>query len=176
MITIISGTNRLDNKTIQLAQWYRHQLDSRGQEVRLLNLEELPEDILIASRHAAYDKAPGWLKVQENFLFPADRFLFILPEYNGSIPGILKLMIDAADIARAFYHKKACLTGLSSGRAGNLRGLDHLTNILHYLRMQVYYNKLPVSRIHTEMDQEGQMIHAGTQRAIADQIDGFLQF
>ena len=43
--------------------------------------------------------------------------------------------------------KKVALVGVSSGRAGNLRGMEHLTGVLHYLSMQVMPNKLPISRL-----------------------------
>lgn len=176
MITIISGTNRLGNKSMQLAQWYQHTLQRLGESAKLFNLEELPDDFLLASRYAEYDRSPAFLAIQEEYFFPADKFIFIMPEYNGSIPGILKLVIDSCEVEQAFYHKKACLTGLSSGRAGNLRGMDHLTNILNYLKIQVYHNKLPVSRIFTEMDKEGQLLHASTQQNIEEQLTGFLSF
>lgn len=176
MITIVSGTNRLGNKSIQLSHWYLQSLQNKGQEVKLFNLEDLPDDFLLASRYAAYDRSPAFMSIQEEYFFPADKFIFIMPEYNGSIPGILKLVLDSCDIERAFYHKKACLTGLSSGRAGNLRGMDHLTNILNYLKIQVYHNKLPVSRIHMEMNQDGQLMHDKTQQVIQEQLEGFLAF
>lgn len=176
MITIISGTNRVDNKTIQLANWYHTYLQSLGIDAQVFNLEELPDDFLLASRYAAHDKSIAFLAQQEQYLFPAERFLFVLPEYNGSVPGILKLMIDSADIKRAFYYKKACFTGLSSGRAGNLRGLDHLTNMMQYLKMHIYYNKLPVSRIATEMDEYGNLLQPTTEKALIEQVEGFLAF
>lgn len=176
MITIVSGTNRIGNKSIHLARYYRQCLQDKGLEAKLFNLEDLPDDFLLASRYADYRKSDKFLQIQEEFFFPAERFFFILPEYNGSIPGILKLVIDSCDIEKAFYHKKACLTGLSSGRAGNLRGLDHLTNILHYLKMLVYHHKQPISRISTEMGPNGDILQEATRRSVSDQIDGFLSF
>lgn len=176
MTTIISGTNRSNNRTILLAQWYQRCLQERGVEAVVYNLEDLPSDILLASRYAAYDKSPEFLAQQEQFLFPADRLIFVLPEYNGAIPGVLKLMIDTCDIKRAFYDKKACLTGLSTGRAGNLRGLDHLTGILQYLKMHVYHQKIPLSRITTEMDDNGQLLQSATEAALLEQVEGFLAF
>lgn len=176
MITIISGTNRLGNKSIYLATWYQKILADLQVEAKVFNLEDLPDDFLLASRYAEFDRSSAFLQIQETYFFPADRYIFIMPEYNGSIPGILKLVLDSCEIETAFYHKKACLTGLSSGRAGNLRGMDHLTNILNYLKIQVYHNKLPVSRIHTELDEAGQLTHVQTQRLILEQLQGFLAF
>ena len=86
--------------------------------------------------------------IQKEFFIPSQNWILISPEYNGSYPGILKLFIDAMSIthmADTFYHKKIGLIGISDGRAGNIRGMDHLSAIFNYLRMTVYHNKLPIS-------------------------------
>ena len=83
-------------------------------------------------------------------MLAADKFWFVFPEYNGGIPGMLKLFLDAISVRAykaTFHGKKACLTGISTGRAGNLRGLDQLTNILNYLQVIVHPNKVPISSI-----------------------------
>jgi NAD(P)H-dependent FMN reductase len=99
-----------------------------------------------------------------------------MPEYNGSFPGILKLMMDNSDIRKVWWYKKAMLVGVADGRAGNLRGLDHMTNILHYLRMHILYNKIPISRINEEIGENGEVLKPTTLQAIETQIDEFLKF
>src|SRR5665213_2138440 len=71
--------------------------------------------------------------------------------------------------------EKALLTGISRGRAGNLRGMDHLTGILHYVRTVVHPNKLPISIVDTLFDQQG-MGHEETLRMINNQLDEFIEF
>ncbi len=82
--------------------------------------------------------------------------MFVAPEYNGSFPGILKVFLDAVhpDLNR---NKKAALIGVSSGRAGNLRGMEHLTGVLNYLGIHVHPNKVPVSSVTNLMNAEGQI-------------------
>ncbi len=67
----------------------------------------------------SFAEPPGFLKIENEILIPTQKFIFIIPEYNGTFPGVLKAMIDNSDIIR--YHKKAILTGVSSGRAGNFK-------------------------------------------------------
>ena len=71
---------------------------------------------------------------------------------------------------------KACLVGVSTGRAGNLRGMDDLTNILNYLKINVYHNKLPISRVDTLLDAKGNLTDTETQKVIDIQLEGFLKF
>lgn len=91
-------------------------------------------------------------------------------------PGILKLMMDNSDIRQCWWHKKAAMVGVADGRGGNLRGIEHMTNILHYLKMNVLYNKLPISKINEEMDTEGQWLRQDIQDAITEQIEQFLKY
>ena len=99
-----------------------------------------------------------------------------MPEYNGSFPGVLKAMIDISDIRNCWWNKKALLTGISSGRAGNLRGMDHITGVLNYVKIIVHPNKLPISVIDTVMNGEGIITNPGTLQAIDQQLDEFINF
>ncbi len=166
MITVISGTARPDSMTRRVAKHYYHLLEDLGANVHFLHLEDLP----------VWTRGPELLKVEQELLIPAEKFLIVAPEYNGSIPGMLKLLLDNSDIKKVWWGKKALLTGLADGRAGNLRGLDHLTNILHYLRVSVYWNKLPLSRIGTEFDRDGNPMQPATANAMEEQVNGFLNF
>ena len=99
-----------------------------------------------------------------------------MPEYNGSYPGILKLMIDNTDISKVWWHKKVLLTGVSTGRAGNLRGMDHLTGSLLYLKMLVHPNRLPISVVDKLMGPDNHFSNAATINAIQMQLDEFVNF
>ena len=105
-----------------------------------------------------------------------EKFIFILPEYNACFPGIVKTMIDNSDIKKCWWHKKALLTGISEGRAGNIRGLEHMTSILHYMRVNVHYNKLILSRIKTEIDANGLNLKVETRDMITEQVSQFIAY
>jgi NAD(P)H-dependent FMN reductase len=49
------------------------------------------------------------------------------------------------------------MIGLSDGHAGNMRGQDHLTGVLHYLKMHVHYHKPKLSNITKSFDSEGNL-------------------
>ncbi len=68
------------------------------------------------------------------------------------------------------------MVGVSSGRAGNLRGLDQLTSALHYLNMHVYPNKLPISSIKELVNAEFKLVDEGTLAALKKQAEGFLKY
>lgn len=165
MITVISGTNR-DNNTKKVSRFYQHVLDEFGVENQLLALDEIE----------VYRRDDIFRQVEEKFLRAAEKFIIIMPEYNGSYPGILKLMIDNTDVSKTWWHKKVALTGVATGRAGNLRGMEHLTGSLLHMKMLVHPNRLPISIVDKLMDANGEFHDQPTINAIRTQIDEFLNF
>ncbi|RYY51191.1 MAG: NAD(P)H-dependent oxidoreductase [Chitinophagaceae bacterium] len=166
MITIISGTNRGDNNTKKVALEYRRLLADKNIETAFFSLD----DIDVTKRTAAFKAA------EETYLQAAEKFIIVMPEYNGSYPGILKLMIDNTDVKQAWWHKKVLLTGVSTGRAGNLRGMEHLTGSLLHMKMLVHPNRLPISIVDKLMDASGKFTDVATLAAIHTQLEEFLDF
>ena len=164
--TIISGTDRVGSNTLKVARQLRALLADKGVDASLVSLEGLP----LAGRSAALER------LEEAYLVPATHFLFVVPEYNGSFPGSLKTVMDLSDIRRVWWGKKAMLTGVSTGRAGNLRGMEHLTGILNYLKVTVLPNRLPVSMVDRLMNAEGRISDEATLAALSAQLDDFLRF
>jgi chromate reductase, NAD(P)H dehydrogenase (quinone) len=166
MITIISGTNRKDNNTKKVALTYQKLLAKKNMESKLLALDE----------HNVYERNEAFVAMENEYLRNAEKIIFILPEYNGSFPGVLKLMIDNSDVKTAWPNKKALLVGVASGRAGNLRGLEHLTGSLMHLKMIVHHNRLPISSIHNQLNDAGEITDADTLKTINAQLDEFIIF
>ena len=166
MTTVIAGTNRADSMTLRTANLYNKILNEKGADSRVLSLEN----------KTVWERGPEMLHLEQTFLIPAAKFVFVMPEYNASFPGILKVMMDNSDIKQCWWFKKAMLVGISDGRAGNLRGLEHMTSILHYMKVNVLYNKIPLSRIKDEIDNEGMPKKEDTLKTITQQIEEFIRF
>ena len=130
MITIISGTNRKGSHTEKFAKHIYKLLQSKTKEsVNYFSLVKMPEDVLHDLMYEGKKQSKALRHIQEEIMIPAKKFLIISPEYNGSFPGVLKVFLDACSIheyQKTFKGKKAGLIGVASGRAGNLRGMDHL--------------------------------------------------
>ena len=174
MITIVIGTNTHSPSCNAVCKVYADFLTEMGYTFQILNLHrDLPENFLHSSMYQV--KHDEFNEFQQKFLFNTSKYILILPEYNAGIPGIFKLVIDASDIKEAWWHKKACLCGISAGRAGNLRGLDYLTNILNYLKVDVYKNKLPISKIHDYV-REGELIDQNSKNLIKETLQKFFHF
>ncbi|MEI9935101.1 MAG: NADPH-dependent FMN reductase [Ferruginibacter sp.] len=166
MYTIISGTNRIGSHTLKVAKEYQQILTGKGIDAGLLTLE----GINLLARDAAFEA------IEQEIILPTKNFIIISPEYNGSFPGALKLLFDTSRNHYIWQNKTALLTGVSSGRAGNLRGMDHLTGVLNYLKITVHPNKLPISIIDKLLDKDGKLNDENTFDAINKQLDEFIEW
>lgn len=166
MYTIVSGTNRIGSTTLKVAKEYQRFLQDKGIGAHILSLEGL--DLL--KRNDKIDK------VEQEVIIPSQKIIFISPEYNGSYPGVLKMLFDISPSHSIWWYKKALLTGVASGRGGNTRGMEHLAGVLNYLKISICPELLPISTIHTLMDEDGRFTDTGTIKAINKQLDTFINW
>jgi chromate reductase len=163
-ITVIAGTNRPGSRTLQIARQYIQLLQAYPVSAHLLSLEGLD----LNRRTVELEH------IENTLIIPIQKFIFILPEYNGSFSGAVKTFIDLTRYKECWYYKKALLTGVAEGRGGNLRGLDHFTGVLHFLKVIVHPNKLPISSVRQLMSPEGEIADQQTIAQMQQQIEEFL--
>ena len=166
MVTLVSGTNRKGSNTKKIALIYQQILAQKGVTANLFSLE----GIELMQRDTAF------AEIEQNVIVPTTHFIFIVPEYNGSFPGVLKMLFDTSKEHELWFYKKALLTGVATGRAGNLRGMDHLADILNYLKITVHPNKLPISGVDQLLDTKGNITDENTINAIHHQLDEFIDW
>lgn len=108
----------------------------------------------------------------------ADAVLFVTPEYNRSIPGVLKNAIDLGSRPygdSAFAGKPAAVAGASIGVIGTALAQQHLRNVLAYLDMPVLGQ--PEVFLHFKddlIDPAGRISNEGTQKFLQGFVDTFL--
>ncbi len=173
MITIISSTNRPGSSTLKVAKYYQKRLHEKGVEAGLLSLSQLPPNLIETD---LYGKRSAEFEPIQEIVTNTQKFIFIIPEYNGSFPGVLKTFIDACSFPESFYEKKAALVGISSGKYGNIRGIDHFTGVCHYLNLHVMPMKLHIANIKTEFEANHNLFKEDTVRFTDEQMDKFIVF
>lgn len=179
MICIVSGTNRPDSSTSAVTRYiYNYLVGYQEEVVELISLEDIPGDVLNNSMYEEKGQSEYISNIQDNILIPSNLWIIVTPEYNGSYAGVFKVFIDALSVRKydeTFAGKHVALIGISSGRAGNLRGMEHLTGVLNYLKMHVFPDKLPISSIQDIIDENGEL-DAWTKKSIHELINEFLFF
>lgn len=139
----------------------------------LLSLADLSADFISSEM---YKSGSETFQPYQERVFATEKFLFVIPEYNGSFPGILKTFVDACKFPDSFFNKKAALVGLSSGKYGNIRGVDHFTGVCHYVRLNVLPLRIHIPHIFQEFDSDGKLYKEDTVRFTDEQIEEFIRF
>jgi NAD(P)H-dependent FMN reductase len=130
-LLIIAGTNREEAISPTVANIYLERALEAGFKAELIDLRELPEDYIASALYNNAGKNTRFNPLREK-MKQAKKFVFIVPEYNGSFPGILKAFIDGLEFPGTFQGKKAALVGISAGVLGSALAMSHLTDILNY--------------------------------------------
>lgn len=179
MISVVVGTNRQNSRTKLIGAYYLERLRELTEEkVQLLDLAALEQPFLEGNSFKPESQTAQVNEVQDKYFINADKWIVVVPEYNGGIPGIFKSLIDAISIReyqKTFMDKKIALVGISAGKAGNLRGLDYLANLFSYVKAKVFRNRLPLSQIET-LIKDDQLDDGGTKEAIDIQLKAFIEF
>lgn len=137
MILIVATTNRKNSKTYKIAEYYQNLLTRHHAESDILSLENLPEDFAFSALYENAGKNPEF-NLHKERMDKAEKFIFIVPEYNGSFPGVLKTFIDGLGWPNSLSKKKAAFVSISDGVLGGAHALSHLTDIFHYLNCNVF--------------------------------------
>lgn len=145
-IVIIVGTNRPNSMSRKIADFYQGILNQLHAPSVILDLVNLPHDFTVSAMYENSGKNEGFNSLR-SLLEQTDKFVFIVPEYNGSYPGVLKAFIDGLPYPNSFTNKKAALVGLSSNMQGAAIALSHLNDVFSYLGMNTLALRVKLSQI-----------------------------
>jgi chromate reductase, NAD(P)H dehydrogenase (quinone) len=90
----------------------------------------------------------------------ADALLIVTPEYNGSIPGVLKNAIDWASARHrgsSLRNKTVAIAGVTTGQYGAIWAQEDLRKVLGISGARVIAGDLPVSRAEQVFDESGRL-------------------
>jgi NAD(P)H-dependent FMN reductase len=119
-----------------MAKHYQGLLKSQNIATQLIDLSLLPKDYMFSALYENTGKNETFNAFQ-TLIDQHEKFVFIVPEYNGSFPGALKGFMDGLRYPDTFQNKKTALVGFSSGNQGGVLALSHLADILSYLGAEV---------------------------------------
>ena len=109
-------------------------------------------------------------------LFAADAFIIASPEYNASMPGVLKNAIDWVSRFKPqpFNGRQGLLLSASPSMVGGNRGLWSLRIPLEHLGARVYPDMFSLAQAHQAFDADGRIANATLQERFDRTIECFL--
>jgi NAD(P)H-dependent FMN reductase len=152
---IIVGTAREGRNSIHPARKAEKEFESQGHETVFYDLKE--KDIPPLGNRTYLDEGPVPEDIQElsEEVEDADGVVVVTPEYNHSIPGVLK---NAMDYLYPEYDEKPfSFISVSGGGFGGVRALQHLHEIV--LEIGGFVGpELPVSNAGSVFSDDGEMV------------------
>lgn len=134
-IAVVAGSLRRDSHNRRLAEALARLSVAAGHDFRLVEIGDLP----LYNQDDDADPPASAIRLKRE-IRAADAVIFATPEYNRSVPGVLKNAIDHGSRPygdSAWSGKPAAIIGISPGAMGTAMAQQHLRNILAALDMPV---------------------------------------
>lgn len=163
-ILAFAGSLRRESFNKKLVKVAARGAEAAGGDVTFIDLADYPMPHFDEDLEAAKGMDPNARKVKQ-MMIAADGILLSSPEYNGSLSGVLKDVIDWASRPEpnepplvAFKDKPIQLMSASPGGLGGIRGLIHLRGLLGGIQMICMPQQHCVAKAHEMFDASGNMI------------------
>lgn len=167
-LLVLSGALRGDSWNRVLARLVAHRLQAAGAKVSLLDPRDYPAPPYDGDLEAREGLPTAIRELQRRFS-ATQGFVLCTPEYNGSLPGTFKNLLDwlsrpSPDIA--FGNKIAALASASPGALGGMRALAHARDVLQSLGVLTLSAQVAVPRAHEAFDDTGELHDARLAQAL----------
>lgn len=173
MIVLISGTNRANAITLKVARAIEGFLREDGCDVQLLDLATLPEDLF---KPGGYIEKPAAFAPFQEAILAAEGILSVVPEYNGSFPGIMKYFIDMLKFPESLKGVPAAFVGLAAGEWGGLRSVEQLEMVFQYRSAHLFGKRVFLKKVHECIDADGSIIDEAICQRLREQAIEFAAF
>ena len=149
-----------------------------GDELKIESIDGIP----LYNGDVEAEGIPKRVAELKKAITEADGLLLSTPEYDNSIPGVLKNAIDwisrpASDIKGIFGGKPVALMGASLGGFGTVLSQNAWLPVLRTLGTKPWFGgRLLVSRAATVFDEHGKLIDENVRKQLEQFLRGFVEF
>ena len=173
MMTLLVGTNRPGSNSRKVASVVEESYRRLGVPLAVVDLARLPLEIFLPT---AYGEKPASFAPFTEGILNATGLHVVTPEYNGSVPGVLKYFIDMLKFPESFEGRPVCFTGLAAGMWGALRPVEQLQAIFGYRNAHIFPERVFIPRVNDHLDAAGRLKDAELQARLDAQVEGFVSF
>lgn len=172
-LKIISGTDRPNSNALGVSNYVQRLYAAQSVEVEVISLEDFPFEKIVGGK---YGKD---IPEVEEFIDPiinADGLIFVIPEYNGSFPGVLKVFVDYLPFPEAFEKMPMAFIGEANGAFGGLRSVEQFQMIANYRNALQFPERVFISRVKNEFSEEEGLKDSFKQKLLNSQVENFVKF
>jgi NAD(P)H-dependent FMN reductase len=172
-ILVVTATNRPNSNAARIAAILQRNYETLGVAVEPLSMADLPRDVFDGAAYA--NKPPAMVAIQKRVLDSLGLHL-VVPEYNGSFPGVLKYFIDMLKFPESFIDKPVAYVGESAGVWGGIRAVEHLQQIFGYRNAFQLPDRVFIPGVGTKFDADGKLTDVAIDERLAKQCERFAWF
>jgi NAD(P)H-dependent FMN reductase len=172
-IKIISSTDRPKSTSLAVSNYVKKLFMKWDIVAEVISLADFP---LPDVKGGKYGEDIESIEKFRKPILEADAILWVIPEYNGSFPGILKLFIDYLPFPEAFLNTKMSFIGVAAGAFGGLRAVEQFQMIMNYRNAPQFPERVFIQRSHKTFDPENGLNIPLQQDLLENQIKGFVKF
>ncbi|MBV9024581.1 MAG: NAD(P)H-dependent oxidoreductase [Streptomycetaceae bacterium] len=175
-VLVFGAALRAESINARLASLVARLIGDTGASVDLATMHEFDMPLYDGDVEAASGLPDGALALRDR-LEQCDAFVISSPEYNASVPGVLKNAIDWVSRVRPqpFKNKQALLVSASPSLVGGNRGLWALRVSLEHLGARVYPDMFSLASAHQGFTEDGLLADPGLQQRLAETVGAFLR-
>ncbi len=173
MLTLIVGTNRPGSNSRKVAKNVEDLYSALGVPLQVLDLANLPAEIFSP---ASYAQKPASFAPFNQGVLQAEGLIVVTPEYNGSVPGVLKYFIDMLKFPESFEKRPVCFVGVAAGIWGALRPVEQLQLIFGYRNALLYPERVFLPGVGDLLGDDGRLTDPEILKRLRAQAEGFIDF
>jgi NAD(P)H-dependent FMN reductase len=172
-LAVIVGSTRKGRATDRFLPWLVERAERHGAfSVEVLDLRDWDLPMFqetMATISSGYSTAS--VRRWNEEVGAADAYLFVTPEYNHSVPGVLKNAIDNVVASHGFRNKPAGFVGYSGGIIGGARAVEHLAAIAIEAELAPLRNAVLLAQVGKAFDADGRPVDPVTDFALSVLLD-----
>ncbi|HWO74524.1 MAG TPA: NADPH-dependent FMN reductase [Bacillus sp. (in: firmicutes)] len=173
-IAAMVGSNRKESYNKRLARYMQNRYADK-MEIEILPIDQLP----MYNQDDEMDP-PAIVKDLREQILNSDGLLFVTPEYNHSVPALLKNAIDwFSRVEKVMVKKPAMIVGASGGILGTARAQMHLRQILNspgVSALTLPGNEVLIGTVQEKIDESGNLIHEPTVQFLDQVVTNFMDW
>ncbi|GAA3840044.1 NADPH-dependent FMN reductase [Streptomyces chiangmaiensis] len=174
-VLVFGAALRADSTNVRLAALVAQLVSDTGATVDLAAMRDFDMPLYDGDMEVTKGLPQGALALRDR-LEQSDAFVISSPEYNASVPGVLKNAIDWVSRVRPqpFKTKHALLVSASPSLIGGNRGLWTLRIPLEHLGTRVYPDMFSLADSYQAFAEDGTLADPGLQQRLTDTVSAFL--
>jgi len=173
IVAIVGSISEKSNNK-KLAEFMKERYKDKF-EIEVLSLKDIP----MYNEDNELDP-PSVVKEVKSKIKESDGILIVTPEYNHSIPGVLKNAFDwFSRVDRVMVNKPTMIVGASMGALGTVKAQIHLRQILNsggVAALTLPGNEVLIGSIQDKVDEKGNLTDESTIKFLDKVVDNFVEW